>query len=132
MKEKITKAEFINTWASEWDERTGWKVSEEYHKQFSEQLESIINQEVEKRIKERMPSEEVNQPIIQRPEKKYTYQDIDIAYATGVFNVVGIDGMLKELKRLSDIGKSPHDIFNSCLTCSEKPNNSQKTEGGEG
>ena len=58
MKEKITKAEFINTWASEWDEITGWKVSEEYHKQFSEQLESIINQEVEKRIAERMPSEE--------------------------------------------------------------------------
>ena len=56
MKEKITKAEFINTWASEWDEITGWKVSEEYHKQFSEQLESIINQEVEKRIAERMPS----------------------------------------------------------------------------
>lgn len=92
----------------------------------------VINQEVEKRIAERMPSEEVNQPIFQRPEKKYTYQDIDIAYATGVFNVVGIDGLSKELKRLSDIGKSPHDIFNSRLTCSEKPNNSQKTEGGEG
>ena len=56
MKE-ITKAKFINTWASEWDERTGWKVSEEYHKQFSEQLEYLINQEVEKRIAERMPSE---------------------------------------------------------------------------
>lgn len=51
MKE-ITKAKFINTWASEWDERTGWKVSEEYHKQFSEQLEYLINQEVEKRIAE--------------------------------------------------------------------------------
>ena len=89
----------------------------------------FINQEVEKRIAERMPSEEVNQPIFQRPEKKYTYQDIDIAYATGVFNVVGIDGLSKELKRLSDIGKSPHDIFNSRLTCSEKPNNSK---GGEG
>ena len=57
MKEKITKAEFINTWASEWDERTGWKVSEIYHQQMSEQLESLINQEVEKRIAERMPSE---------------------------------------------------------------------------
>ena len=92
-------------------------------------VETTLNQEVEKRIKERMPSDEVNQPIFQRPEKKYTYQDIDIAYATGVFNVVGIDGLSKELKRLSDIGKSPHDIFNSRLTCSEKPNNSK---GGEG
>jgi hypothetical protein len=54
MKE-ITKAKFINTWASEWDERTGWKVSEVYHKQFSEQLEYLINQEVEKRIADRMP-----------------------------------------------------------------------------
>ena len=58
MKEKITKAEFINTWASEWDEITGWKVSEIYHQQISEQLESLINQEVEKRIKEMMPTEE--------------------------------------------------------------------------
>lgn len=54
MKE-ITKAKFINTWASEWDERTGWKVSEGYHKLLSEQLEYLINQEVEKRIAERMP-----------------------------------------------------------------------------
>ena len=57
MKE-ITKAKFINTWASEWDERTGWKVSEEYHKQFSEQLEYLINQEVEKRIAERQLTDE--------------------------------------------------------------------------
>jgi hypothetical protein len=57
MKE-ITKAKFINTWASEWDERTGWKVSEKYHKQFSEQLEYLINQEVEKRIAERQLTDE--------------------------------------------------------------------------
>lgn len=56
--ERDNKSQIINTWASEWDERTGWKVSEEYHKQFSEQLEYLINQEVEKRIAERMPSEE--------------------------------------------------------------------------
>ena len=55
MKE-ITKAKFINTWASEWDERTGWKVSEEYHKQFSEQLEYLINREVEKRIAGLIPT----------------------------------------------------------------------------
>ena len=56
MKEKITKAEFINTWASEWDENTGWKVNENFHKQFSEELEQLISQEVEKRIAERMPT----------------------------------------------------------------------------
>ena len=61
MKEKITKAEFINTWASEWDENTGWKVNENFHQQLSEQLEQLIDQEVEKMIAERMPSiEECN------------------------------------------------------------------------
>jgi len=36
---------------------------------------------------------------------------IDLAYLTGVFNVVGIDGLQKELTRLKEIGKKPHDIF---------------------
>jgi hypothetical protein len=75
MKE-ITKAKFINTWASEWDERTGWKVSEKYHKQFSEQLEYLINQEVEKRIVERMPSEEEMESEIDR-------SPADMAFAGG-------------------------------------------------
>jgi len=102
MKEKITKAEFINTWASEWDERTGWKVSEEYHKQFSEQLESIINQEVEKRIKERI--------------KNLPRYDI-VEYDGGMCRHMDGDWLNFE------------EVL-SRLTCSEKPNNSQKTEGG--
>ncbi len=44
-------------------------------------------------------------------ERKYTAQDIDLAYTTGVFNVAGIDGLGKELKRLKSIDKKPHDIF---------------------
>ncbi len=40
-----------------------------------------------------------------------TKQQIDLAYLTGVFNVVGIDGLHKELERLKEIGKKPHDIF---------------------
>lgn len=54
MKEKITKAEFINTWASEWDENTGWKVNENFHKQFSEELEQLISAEVEKNLREEL------------------------------------------------------------------------------
>jgi hypothetical protein len=42
------------------------------------------------------------------PEEK---RRIDLAYLTGVFNVVGIDGLSKEIKRLKEIGKNPHDIF---------------------
>jgi hypothetical protein len=40
-----------------------------------------------------------------------TKRYIDLAYLTGVFNVSGIDGLQKELTRLKDIGKNPHDIF---------------------
>jgi hypothetical protein len=82
MKE-ITKAKFINTWASEWDERTGWKVSEEYHKQFSEQLEYLINQEVEKRIAERMPKskEEENNAF-----KLSGNKSLSSPYFTGFFD----------------------------------------------
>ncbi len=36
---------------------------------------------------------------------------IDLAYLTGVFNVSGIDGLQKELTRLKEISKNPHDIF---------------------
>jgi hypothetical protein len=35
---------------------------------------------------------------------------IDVAYLTGVFSVSGIDGLDKELKRLKEIGKQPHDF----------------------
>lgn len=42
---------------------------------------------------------------------KYTDRHIDLAYLTGVFNVVGIDGLHKEIERLKEIGKNPHDIF---------------------
>ena len=105
MKEKITKAEFINTWASEWDEITGWKVSEKYHKQFSEQLEPLINQEVEKRIAERMPSEE----------------EIRDELCRHLYNWLEHNSFKDACRWLR-----------SRLTCSEKPNNSQNTEGGEG
>ena len=40
-----------------------------------------------------------------------TNRYIDLAYLTGVFNVSGIDGLQKELTRLKEIGKNPHDIF---------------------
>ena len=105
MKEKITKAEFINTWASEWDETTGWKVNEYFHKQFSEELEQLIDQEVEKRIAERMPSEE----------------EIRDELCRHLYNWLEHNSFKDACRWLR-----------SRLTCSEKPNNSQNTEGGEG
>lgn len=114
MKEKITKAEFINTWASEWDERTGWKVSEIYHQQMSEQLESLINQEVEKRIAERMPSEEeINKQAEQAAQRDTKDGRIGIIIDSTYYGVF-CDAL---------------EWLRSRLTCSEKPNNSK---GGEG
>ncbi|MFW6219760.1 MAG: hypothetical protein ACOC33_02885 [bacterium] len=40
-----------------------------------------------------------------------TKRYIDLAYLTGAFNVSGIDGLQRELTRLKEIGKNPHDIF---------------------
>jgi len=117
MKEKITKAEFINTWASEWDERTGWKVSEIYHQQMSEQLESLINQEVEKRIAERMPSDELTDLAEIEKIILSNYHHFKDS-ATVSWSMTAANIIIK--------------LFRSRLTCSEKPNNSQKTEGGEG
>ena len=122
MKEKITKAEFINTWASEWDEITGWKVSEKYHKQLSEQLEPLINQEVEKRIAEKMPSK----------AEKEAAEIMQHLKAYGMIHTVTAvkypEGTHEDFIKRADewIWR-----FRSRLTCSEKQNNSQKTEGGQ-
>ena len=70
-----------------------------------------VNQEVEKRIAERMPSEEW---IASEARKRFTSN-------TGFFESAKYQGFIRCGKWLR-----------SRLTCSEKPNNSQKTEGGEG
>ena len=41
----------------------------------------------------------------------YSEHEIDFAYLAGVFNVSGIDGLQKEIHRLKELGKNPHDIF---------------------
>lgn len=42
---------------------------------------------------------------------RFSSNDIDLSYCCGVFNVVGIDGLSDELKRLKEINKKPHEIF---------------------
>ena len=69
-------------------------------------IEPLINQEVEKRIAERMPSEE--------DAKKRASNN-----GWAMYNEMA--GFMRCYRWLL-----------SCLTCSEKPNNSQNTEGGEG
>ena len=76
-------------------------------------LEPLINQEVEKRIAERMPSDELIEEIQEKSLIEYDNAPIcEIDYYSG------FEDGCKWLR--------------SRLTCSEKPNNSQKTEGGEG
>jgi len=43
--------------------------------------------------------------------KEFDKNDIDTAYLIGVFNVSGMDGLAKEIKRLKSIGKNPHNII---------------------
>jgi len=45
-------------------------------------------------------------------EQKYTANQVDLAYLTGVFNVSGMDGLYNELKRLKEIEVKPHQLFN--------------------
>ena len=72
---------------------------DQFPKIAAEQLEPLINQEVERRIAERMPSE------------KAITREADLLYSKEIFIVAC-------------------EWLRSRLTCSEKPNNSQKTEGG--
>jgi len=44
-------------------------------------------------------------------EKRTKYFAINVIKTLKQFNVSGIDGLQKELTRLKEIGKNPHDIF---------------------
>lgn len=46
-------------------------------------------------------------------EKQFSINDIDLMYLTGVFNSVGLDGLLNEIQRLKGLNKKPHDLFSS-------------------
>ena len=77
-------------------------------------IEPLINQEVEKRIKERMPSEEeINKQAEQAAQRDTKDGRIGIIIDSTYYGVF-CDAL---------------EWLRSCLTCSEKPNNSK---GGEG
>ena len=81
----------------------------------ADEAEDYINQEVEKRIAERMPSEDDAETAQLGYELKQTNDSIRFSYIYCYRDfMAGIE------------------YCRSRLTCSEKPNNSQKTEGGEG
>lgn len=44
----------------------------------------------------------------------FSEREVDFAYLCGVFNVSGIDGLHKEIQRLKELGKEPHDIIEAC------------------
>jgi len=73
----------------------------------------VVNQEVEKRIAERMPSEDETQIAQNEYEAKEEWTRYNTQWCFRDF-IAGVEWL------------------RSRLTCSEKPNNSQKTEGGEG
>ena len=69
----------------------------------------LIRQESESQLKDEVRSAEI-----------FTKNDIDLAYLTGVFNVVGLDGTGKEIERLKSLGLQPHDIFRDSQYASQK------------
>jgi len=58
---------------------------------------------------------EQSEQLLCKHSHKYTERHIDLAYLTGVFNVVGIDGLHKEIERLKNIDKNPYDFFTEDL-----------------
>ena len=45
---------------------------------------------------------------------RFSEREVDFAYLCGVFNTSGIDGLHKEIQRLKELGKEPHDIIEAC------------------
>ena len=45
---------------------------------------------------------------------RFSEREVDFAYLCGVFNSSGIDGLHKEIQRLKELGKEPHDIIEAC------------------
>lgn len=45
---------------------------------------------------------------------RFSEREVDFAYLCGVFNASGIDGLHKEIQRLKELGKEPHDIIEAC------------------
>lgn len=89
----------------------------------------FIAVEIEKRIAERIPSEEdkairkfflwmVREANIEVIDAEKAIEVHSLESEVGLVPVISIDELI--------------EYYRSCLTCSEKPNNSQKTEGGEG
>ena len=73
-------------------------------------IENLVNQEVEKRIAERMPNKRDTEQARTNVLQQYLVGNIT----------------------LYDVVCQTESFYCSRLTCSEKPNNSQNTEGGEG
>lgn len=57
---------------------------------------------------------------IEQLEQKYTKNDVDFAYLTGVFNASGMDGLHSEIQRLKGLGKNPHEIIDSVKNNKQK------------
>ena len=89
-------------------------------------LELLFNQEVEKRIAERMPSK-----IELVKEYPTGYAQLCLLFKWDFYKLSEFEKDI--LRQISDGNKKRVDVYEevrSRLTCSEKPNNSQKTEGG--
>ena len=94
-------------------------------------IESLINQEVEKRIKEIDQHGRIAASVIKKKLWSMRFNEEDVKKETDGRRKRFIYGYTEAINDISQWLTEMVDICRrSCLTCSEKPNNSQKTEGG--
>ena len=99
-------------------------------------LEHLVNQEVEKRIAETVAGKFIAVEIEKRIADRFPSKEKILKYFNNHFNchadvIIG-DYETTEVAMTDSAVLKMFEWILSCLTCSEKPNNSQKTEGGEG
>ena len=94
----------------------------------------IINQEVEKRIAETVAGKFIAVEIEKRIADRFPSKEKILKYFNNHFDcyadvIIGLYETTEVAMTESAVLKMFEWLL-SCLTCSEKPNNSQKTEGG--
>ena len=102
---------------------------------FAAEIELLINQEVEKRIAETVAGKFIAVEIEKRIADRFPSKEKILKYFNNHFNchadvIIG-DYETTEVAMTDSAVLKMFEWILSCLTCSEKPNNSQKTEGGE-
>lgn len=138
MKEKISRNKISGHYKSFFGlENMGLGENDNLMIDWGESLvNDFCNQEVEKRIAETVAGKFIAVEIEKRIADRFPSKEKILKYFNNHFNchadvIIG-DYETTEVAMTDSAVLKMFEWILSCLTCSEKPNNSQKTEGGEG